>query len=239
LAFWLALWYIAALSVGQELVLPGPVVVFRTFVSLCTDGEFWRVSLLTLLRILSGFAAGAVIGTVLAVLTHISPLLYELFSPIIKTARAVPVASFIILLMLWVGKALVPGFVSALMVIPVMWGAVGTAINETDKDLLEMASAYRLTIGKRVKYIYIPSVLPAWCNSAYTSLGLAWKSGVAAEVICLPKLAIGTNLYYSKIYLETPSLFAWTAAVLILSFLIEELFRLLLKGTVKKYDTNP
>ena len=61
-----------------------------------------------------------------------------------------------------------------------------------------------------------------------TAIGLAWKSGVAAEVLCLPKAAIGTQVYYSKIYLETPSLFAWTAVVIVLSMLLERIVRRLL-----------
>ena len=60
-------------------------------------------------------------------------------------------------------------------------------------------------------------------------LGLAWKAGVAAEVLCLPKNAIGAQVYYAKIYLETPSLFAWTLAVIALSFLLEWAVGLLLR----------
>ena len=52
---------------------------------------------------------------------------------------------------------------------------------------------------------------------------------MAAEVLCQPKLAIGTQLYYGKIYLETDRLFAWTAVVIVLSVLLERLLRRLLR----------
>lgn len=57
-----------------------------------------------------------------------------------------------------------------------------------------------------------------------TSLGLAWKAGIAAEVLCTPKGAIGTQLYNAKIYIETTDLFAWTFVVVILSLLLEFAF---------------
>ena len=41
---------------------------------------------------------------------------------------------------------------------------------------------------------------------------MAFKSGIAAEVIGVPDFSIGANLYEAKIYLDTASLFAWTLA---------------------------
>lgn len=234
IVFWTAVWYIAASKVGQDLVLPGPVSVLRTLADLCAKPAFWQAAFLTLLRVFGGFAAGVVIGTVLAALTSTSEIFDALFSPVIKIMRAVPVASFIILALLWIGKDNVPAFVAALIVIPVVWGAVCTAISETDKQLLEMAQAYHFGTFGTLRYVYIPSVLPSWLSSVVTTLGLAWKSGVAAEVLCLPKMSIGTQLYYSKIYLETPSLFAWTAVVLVLSFILEYAFKQAVKGGTGK-----
>jgi NitT/TauT family transport system permease protein len=93
-----------------------------------------------------------------------------------------------------------------------------------------MARAYQLGRRKTAKYIYLPAIRPQFTAGICTAIGLAWKSGVAAEVLCLPRQAIGTQLYYSKIYLETPSLFAWTILVVVLSYLLEQLARRLLKA---------
>ena len=64
-------------------------------------------------------------------------------------------------------------------------------------------------------------LLPYFAAACRTSLGLAWKAGVAAEVLCLPRLAIGTQVSNAKTYLDTPGLFAWTLTVLLLSFALE------------------
>ena len=71
-------------------------------------------------------------------------------------------------------------------------------------------------------------MLPYFASACRTALGLAWKAGVAAEVLCLPEAAIGTQVYQAKIYLETPDLFAWTLVVLALSFALEGLLGKLL-----------
>ena len=135
--------------------------------------------------------------------------------------RATPVASFILLVYLWVERGRVPGLISALMVLPVVWGNVTRGIAETDPQLLELARAYGFGRGRTLRRIYIPSVLPYFASGCRTALGLAWKAGVAAEVLCQPQNAIGTQIYNTKYYLETPSLFAWTLVVIALSFLLE------------------
>lgn len=227
--FWLAVWSFAALYVSQELILPSPFSVLKTLLNLGAEAEFWVAAGLSLLRIFGGFAAGALLGTLLAVLTVRFGLMDALFSPVIRIVRATPVASFIILALLWMGHALVPAFMAMLMVLPVIWESLRAAITAVDGELLEMALNYRFGALKTLRLIYVPSVSSPYAASLATAVGLAWKSGIAAEVLCLPRLAIGTNLYYSKIYLETPSLFAWTVVVVLLSFILERLFGRLLR----------
>lgn len=231
--FWILIWEAAAIAVSKELILPGPFSVAKTFWRLCGESGFWISAAVSLLRILSGFLAGIFAGTLLAVLTARFSLMDTLFSPILGVIRATPVASFIILVLLWIGKSKVPGFISALMVTPVVWSATQTALRQTDKGLIEMAKAYRFSGWRRLRLLYIPSALPAWNAACITAMGLAWKAGIAAEVLCQPKRAIGSELYYSRVYLETPELFAWTALVIILSFILEYGFKRLMKGRVK------
>lgn len=227
LVFWLAVWALAAVLAGSELIFPGPLAVLKTLGALVLTGDFWLSALLSLVRIFGGFALGLVSGTLLAAASEKWEIVGALLSPFMRVVRSTPVASFIILALLWIGRAYVPLFISALMVAPVIFGTVSASVAAVDSGLLETAEAYRFSGAKKLKYIYIPSAYPAWRSSAITAMGLAWKSGVAAEVLCQPRTAIGTELYYSKLYLETPSLFAWTAVVIILSFLLEMGFSLL------------
>lgn len=223
LCFWLAVWHFAAAAVGKELLLPGPGLVLGRLWELAGDADFWRAAGLSLVRIFGGLAAGVVLGSGLAALTAAVPAADWLLSPAVRVVRATPVASFIILILLWVESGRVPGVVSCLMVLPVVWGNVTRGVAETDSQLLELAGAYGFGAWKQVRLVYAPSALPYFTSALRTAMGLAWKAGVAAEVLCLPKFAIGTQVYFSKIYLETPSLFAWTLVVVVLSFLLEGL----------------
>lgn len=228
LAFWLGVWHLGAVFMDWRtegygaLLLPAPLMVAGRLAALAGQPEFWQAAGMSLGRIFMGFALGVLIGSAAAVAAAALAPADWVLTPAIKVVRAVPVASFIVLVLLWSpSTGLVPTIVSALMVLPVLWGNVGKGIAQTDKKLLELARAYHFGRNKTVRLIYIPSVLPYFASGCATALGLAWKAGVAAEVLCLPQLAIGTKLYRAKITMETPDLFAWTVTVVVLSFLLE------------------
>ena len=217
LAFWLVVWQLAALAVGQSFILPGPAAVLGTLIQLAGVPSFWQTALLSLVRVLAGLLAGTLLGALTAALTCASRWADVLLSPAVRVIRAVPVVSFILFVLLWTRRGLVPVVVSALMVLPVVWGNVSRGIRETDPKLLEQAGALRFSRLKTVRLVYLPSVRPYFLSAVVTSLGLAWKSGVAAEVLCRPAWAVGTQIVQARDYLETPSLFAWTLVVLLLS----------------------
>ena len=226
--FWLAVWQVASMIVGKDLILPGPISVIKALGGLVIQGSFWLSILLTMFRIMLGFCLGVVAGCLLALGCCSSKVLDTLLSPIVRIVRATPVASFIILAMLWMSKGGVPVLMSALMVTPVIWGNLVEGYYSRDMSISEMASSYRLGKWKTLRFVHIPSLMPALKAACLTALGLAWKSGIAAEVLSQPKQAIGTNIYYSKVYLETPELFAWTASVIALSVLLETVVKRLL-----------
>lgn len=234
--FWLGIWHLGAWLLelrlegrGNELLLPYPAAVLRALLSLSQTSKFWLTVARSLLRILAGLAAGVMMGSLLAVATCASRWCDSLLAPAIRVIRSTPVASFILLILLWTGRDNVPIIIAALMVLPVIWENLSQGIRSADPRLLEMARAYRFSPLKTAFLIYIPTIRPYFAAALTTSMGLAWKSGAAAEVLCLPKFAIGTQIYQSKMYLEVPDLFAWTLVVVALSILLEKLLALLLK----------
>ncbi len=227
--FWAAVWQGAAMAVDLPLLLPGPIDTGRALVLLASEGEFWGNVALTLVRILGGFLLGVAAGFVLAVLTAFVPILDVLLSPAVRLIRATPVASFILLCMLWLTSGFVPLLIAALMVLPVVWENVTQGFRNTDRKLLEMAKVFRMGRMKTFFRVYLPSVSGYLRAGLISSMGMAFKSGVAAEVLCQSKLSIGSELYYTKLYLETEQLFAWTAVVVVLSICMERLLIRLLK----------
>lgn len=232
-AFWLGVWVLAARAVGSELLLPGPAAVWGALVRLLPTASFWKAVGASLLRVLAGLAWGTVAGALLGTVTAASPWADALLSPGVRAVRATPVASFILLILLWVSRTAAPGVVSGLMVLPVMWEAVRRGADSADPLLLELARAYRFGRLKTLRLVCLPAALPHFAGGLHTALGLAWKSAVAAEVLCRPPLAVGSGIYNAKLTLETPELFAWTAVVAALSFVLEKGLSLFLDG--KKY----
>ena len=230
--FWLGVWQLCALLVdrsmggrGNELLLPYPATVLAALTHLAGTGEFWESVLLSLLRVLAGLVVGAGLGGLAAALTCASAWADWLLSPAIRVVRAAPVASFILLVLLWTGRDRVPVVIVALMVLPVVWDSLSQGIRATDAQWLELARAYRFSRWKTVRLIYLPGLRPHLSAALTTATGLAWKSGVAAEVLCLPSTALGTEIYQTKYYLEIPELFAWTGVAVALSLLLEHLLR--------------
>ncbi len=233
LAFWTGIWFVAAAHINKELLIPGPLVVVKRIGNLVTERAFWLKTGVSFLRVLSGFAIGCIMGVILAVLATVLDLADAIITPFIRILRSTPVTSFIILIMLWLSYTYVPVMIASLLVAPVIFMNLREGLRETDRKLLEVAKVFRFGKLKTVKTVYIPSVMPYFVSAAVTSVGLAWKVGIAAEVLCLPSNSIGREIYYSKLYLETPDLFAWTLVVIIFSFCLEKLLGFLVKRNSK------
>ena len=219
--FWLLVWQLAAMLIGKEVVLSPPLTVFRTLIRLMGTGSFWLALSATFLRILAGYILGILLGRLLALLCWKSRLAKVLLTPFMSVVRATPVASFIILLLFLARNPWIPVIIAALMVTPLIWMNCLKGFEETDRDLLEMAQVFELSRSWQLRQIYGPSVKAFFQPAAVTALGLAWKAGVAAEVLAAPEHSVGGMLYRAKIYLENPEMLAWTLCVVAVSMALE------------------
>ena len=221
--FWLAVWQAAAMAIGQEVFLVSPIQAAGTLMELLPQADFWQRVGFSAGHILLGFALGVVVSVLLAAAAERWAWVDTLLAPVIQLVKATPVASFIILALVWVSGRSLSILISFLMVLPVLYSAVRTGIESADVQLLEMA---------QVKAIWLPAILPAFRQGCSVALGICWKSGVAAEVIGLPDGSIGDALYRAKITLSTGELFAWTFVIILLSAGFEKLFLALLDKAV-------
>lgn len=224
LVFWLLVWAACYRAVGQDLLLASPAQVLRRFVFM-TDAAFWRCVGMSLARTAMAYGVGVLLGCVLAVLCSACALADEVIRPALAVVRATPVASFIILALVWLSAANVPILAGILMVVPVVFANVREGITGTDVRLLEMTRLFGWGRLKTFRHVTIPSVLPTLFAACEACVGLCFKATIAAEVIGVPRNAIGTQLYNAKIYLETDALMAWTVVVIALSMLLERLLK--------------
>ena len=223
LAFWLGVWALLARLVDRELLLPGPWQVLKRLVVLMGGSGFWHITAVSLTRIVCGTLAAVAAGVGLAAATCRYRFLRAVLTPLLTAVKSVPVASFILLTLIWVGRDILPSVIVFLMVLPIVWQNVAAGIEQTDRSLLELARVYRFPRWRILRRVYAPEVAPYFLAACRTSFGVAWKSGVAAEVLTVPQRSIGRQLFESKLYLETVDLFAWTVVVVLCSLAIEKL----------------
>ncbi len=230
--FWLAAWHILSLIISQEILLVSPVAVVVKLVSLSGNSEFWQVIAFSTSRIFLGFFLSAILGIVMAALAARFKLIDVLLEPLVSVIKATPVASFIIIALIWISPRNLSVLISVLIAFPLIYSNVTGGIKETDPQLLEMSKLFGVSENRILRYVYIPQVLPYFRAACSVAFGLCWKSGIAAEIIGMPTGSMGENMYRSKIFLETADLLAWTLVVIFLSVLSEKLFLLLLDKVV-------
>ena len=185
------------------------------------QGGFWQTVLFSLARIAAGFLLAAALSVALGVAAGRLRVVDELLSPLLAAIKATPVASFIIVALIWVSSKNLSVLISFLMVFPVLYLCIRDAVRQLSGELSEMAQLFRVPLGKRIRYLYIPEILPRFRAAASAALGLCWKAGVAAEVIGIPDGSLGERLYEAKIYLNMPELFAWTVVIVAVSIVME------------------
>lgn len=227
--FWLIVWQIAAMAVNQAILLPNPVMVGKTLLRFLGESEFWLAITHSLLKIMLGFFLAMILGSGLAFLGAKFSFVHQLIYPILSIIKATPVASFIILALIWINSANLSTFIAFLMVLPMFYANIYQGLKNVDVKLLEVAKVFGLNKRRTFREVYLPSLKPYLISTCTIGLGFAWKSGVAAEVIGLPAKTIGNQLYYAKVYLQTDELFAWTAAIIVLSIFLEKLLLKILK----------
>ncbi len=234
--FWLLIWQIGSIIISQEILLVSPISTFRRLSELVLEIDFWKSILFSFSKITTGFLLALMFGSIFAIFSSYVKKFNQLIEPLILVIQAVPVASFIILSLIWIPTRSLSIFISFLMVLPIVYRNILDGIHNIPKEIKEMADLFRISKAKRIRYIYLSQVAPYLRSACSVSLGLCWKSGIAAEVIGLPKNSIGENLYQAKIFLDTPDLFAWTVVIIVISILFQKIFLKIIDSILLKME---
>jgi NitT/TauT family transport system permease protein len=229
----LAIWQIGALLLDRSIILVTPVAVAQRLFTLLPESDFIHAIAFSFFRIVGGYFLALLVGSVLAVGAGHYHGLEVILWPYIHAIKSVPVASFIILCLIWLSSDSLSVFIAFLMVLPIVYTNMLQGIKSTDEKLLEMAEVFRMSRLRKLKYIHLPHLKPYLLSACSVSIGLSWKAGIAAEVIGIPDGSIGEKLYEAKVYLSSADLFAWTAVIVLISVVFEKLF---LRGLKMFFD---
>jgi NitT/TauT family transport system permease protein len=231
----LIIWEISARVTNMAVALPTFSETVAELFTLIFTLEFWKIIALSSSRIFLGLLSGVAIGVIFALLTHYVPTLDGLISPLMTIMRSTPVASFVMVLWLIIQlifhlEWLVPIVIIVIMVAPIIWQNLKNGFDSIDKNLIEVCEIFPVSGKKKLKILIMPSLMRYFIPGVINSVGLAWKSGIAAEIIAYTPLSIGEQIYDAKSFFESPRMFAWTIIVIILSLVFESLLAFLRRG---------
>ena len=218
LAFWVAVWAALALLVNRELLLPAPWVVVRRLCELAATAAFWRITAVSIGRVLLGITAAVALGTGMAVACSVSKTADALLPA--HDGRQVHAGGVVRRARARVDRARLAAGVHL-----AAHGAARRVEQRLHRHPLGRPRPARAGAGVRLAARTHPAADLSAERAAALSLGIGfgWKSAIAAEVLTVPRSAIGRMIYESKLYLQTTDLFAWTLAVILLSVGLERL----------------
>ncbi len=234
----LIVWQIAAMILDSTILLASPLEVAARLSTLIFEPGLFSAVAFSLIRIAGGFFLGLIMGTLLAILADRFPWAENLIFPYMTTIKSVPVASFIVIALIWLSARELSVFISFLIVLPVVYNNLLEGLKSIDPKMMEMARIFRYTQMQKLLYIYLPHLRPFIISACSVSIGLAWKSGVAAEIIGIPDGSLGEVLYEAKIYLNTVDLFAWTVIIVFVSVAFEKLFMLMVRKLLEQNENR-
>lgn len=221
ICFWLFVWHFLSLKINSSIFLPSPEATYKALIRIGKRAGFWQTIFNTFSKIAKGFLLALIAGTFLAIISSFVKIIDVLVSPFMRLLKTVPVASFIILALLWVKSDKLSVLISFVMVTPVVYINILQSFDNVDNNLLEMADIFNVGLLRRLRFIYVPALVSGFMSACKIGLGFCFKAGIAAEIIGLPFQSIGSELYKSKLYLMTDELFAWTVVIVLMSVFFE------------------
>ncbi len=230
-ALWLAVWQAASVAVRQQLILPGPVDVAVALAGLVGTPSFWAKVGFSALRIMGATLAAYVAAVSLALASARWRLVRVMARPPLVAVKSTPVVCVVVLLLMWLGSANVSVAAVFLMALPALYFPVLEGLDHVSVARCELFGVHGVRGAARSLGLVWPEVLPFLCAASETVVGMAWKAGVAAELIGVPAGSIGERIYQAKLLLETPDLFAWTMAVIALAAVCERAFLRVLRAS--------
>jgi len=220
----LLLWELGSRILASDLLLPDPRKTLLTLLKLLGTRRFLQSLGMSLIRILLSMVIAIPLSLLIGIPSALNWRIRAFMRPLFLVIAATPVLSIILIAFIWFGQERTPVFSAFLMMFPVLTSNIMAGIQSADPKLKEVLDLYDMSDVQRLRYLYIPSLLPYLFAGLHSALSLCWKVVVAAEVIVQPRYGLGTGMQMAKAQLETTELLAWTAATVIMAALTESAF---------------
>lgn len=220
--FWLLVWQVVAWIIGNKIILEGPIGVAVRLIEDLQTLEYYKTVAATVLRIMGGLVCGVGLAVCLGIWSRKQKIAEEFLLPLIQFFKAAPITCFVVLLLIWTGTEKLSFYIALLVAFPPVYFNLLEGLKQMDKKALEVAKVYRMPFKCSLRYIYLPEVKPYFTSALGIAVGMAFKAGIAAEIIGTPDYSMGERIYMSKIYLDTAGVFSWMITVIFVAYVCEK-----------------
>src|SRR3954469_18729902 len=210
-----------------EQKIASPLQILATGKELVLDGTLGWETLVSVQRVALGFAIGALVGVVLAVVAGLSRLGEDAVDPPMQMLRTLPHFGLIPLLIVWLGIGEMPKIaLIALGVVFPLYLNTFAGIRSIDRKFLEAAKTLHLNRRQRLRHVVIPGAVPQALVGLRQSLGVAWLSLIVAETVSASS-GLGYMINHAREFLQTDVIVVGLAVYSILGLLTDSLVRFL------------
>jgi ABC-type nitrate/sulfonate/bicarbonate transport system permease component/ABC-type nitrate/sulfonate/bicarbonate transport system ATPase subunit len=243
--FWLMVWQIITFIVKEPVLLQGPMDVFLQLINDLQTKDFYWTIVSSFVRMISGFFIGLMMGILLGGFGFFVSPIKMFVEPLVTVLKAIPIVSYVILILIWSGSSNLSVYMGILVVFPVVYTNILVGFENVDNKMLDLCTVYGLGIRKKYYLVYRPAIWPHLNSALKISVGMGFKAAVAAEVIGTPEFSIGEKIYMAKIHFQTAEIFSWTIVLILFSYVFEKIVLFLLNketstiGVCKNLPGNP
>jgi NitT/TauT family transport system permease protein len=172
-------------------------------------------------RIAGGVAIAFVIALAVGLASARNRFARAFFEPALLLGLTVPGLVWALLCVIWFGLSLKTSVVAiALGVAPALAITIAQGLEAVDAQLIEAAHVYRLNFWARLRYLWLPAILPFLMSGMRLAFSLAWKVVVLVEVFGL-STGVGYALNSAFISQDVAAVLAWTLAFTVVVGAIE------------------
>ena len=229
----LAAWqFVSASGLVSQQKLPSPSTVFHTAVTLITTnsaayGTLQSAMLVSLERVVIGFAVGGAAGLILAVIAGLSRLGENSVDPLMQMLRTLPLFGLIPVFIIWFGIGDLPKILLIALgaAIPLYLNTF-SGIRNVDSKLAEAGTTLGLSRTEMIRHVILPGALPQILVGLRQSLGVAWLALVVAEQINA-NAGLGYMISQATQFLRNDVILVALLVYCVLGLLTDALVRLL------------
>ena len=216
------IWQGIAMFVNQSIILPSFLDVFNRLVTILSDSPFYVHLFYTLFRVVLGTVVAFVLSFIFAILSYDFDFVDNALKPIVLISKTIPNITYILLVLIWFSREMSVFFVTLLILFPVLYTQISSALLGINPEHLEVLKLYPETYFYRLFKVILPLIKISLIEGIKGALSLGFKVGVMAEILGQVQPGLGYLMHLARMNFETVDLFAYTAIMIMVVVLIEK-----------------